>query len=1245
MKKKLLTLVLVVLMSLGLLSNTVFAETELTLMTNFELLKGGATIHNGDTVSLDDVLTVKYYFSFSTELLEEVVSDNKYGSSNAFDLVVPNTLKINEIDGVTVPLYATVKVEDGPTYNNFILGYLYFNGGKAQYYFNSTPELTELVNVHEIEIDNVELAFTCKIDDSKIHADDKVVEIKSPLNGSGINLDIEERQDVLAQITSKTGVYQADSRSILWTVKAHTGSPVAAGMHFVDVLDANQVYINGTFKVDGVAPTAGTVDYDPTTHTLIYTPLVAPAGNTTLTFTYETDVTSLFISGTNVDDVKQKVSNSAKWEYDDGSSAVKVGSVDVEANWLQKEAIDIDFDTGIITWKLEIHSNGSGATNVIIYDEMDSNLSYVPNSMSIIGNSVTEANVSAPTFAYGSKTDYHGMSFPLNAPLSQDVTITYKTVISPTYLDSQNEPATMSNKAWLSFDWDPYGNGVSSFVSPSIDIGAEVPTSLIKKVFKDYNDIDKTITWDITVNVNRVDLENVSVTDVVPIGQTYVQNSAKMVSRNGVAVSNNDYFSETYHAVNPVFAISSSSGELGRDTVTFEIKTKIIDTDFIQYNVKNYIFTNEAMLEANFASNHNPFTKVTTATTRLDNEVIAKTCVEYDYSTQKFKWEITVNKNYAPMENLHVEDVIPSNQVFDSGSGVTIERIAGSTDSTSLQKNYAFNGNTLVISIGDSTDTIYDTYKITYYTTLNADDTALNLKDNSGGSTRTIKNTAVLKRNVFGDVSFEANKNVQNVLLSKTAGSIDAVNGNVEFTININQNRATLSGTVIADVLPSGLLLDIYSVRLYEATVNPDGSFTKSTAVLNGFTTQYDATTRTLTVMLPSPTDKAYQLVYVTDIIHTSGDLTNSVRMGNDGAVNAADSGVALNRTAAAAASGVAKGKKGRVEIKIIDDMDPTLAIPDTKFGLYDVDGNFLQEAKTDSNGLLVFENLTLNADYVVKQIEAAPHYILDAITAYPIKATSNTNVVYNGANYTSHLPEFKNVRSHDWTVEFTTVNQYGYPLEDVIFGLFDSAGNEIKRATSDGNGIISFTAPFGDYEVREISVPFDCDPTNANFDLSINRSDSVATAIRPTHNHSAVINHIYTQKDPLGRFVDGDTHKLSSQKKLTLEVDKSLRLLSKVFVNGVQITSSQFSINPSDQLVLSEVFLRTLPVGTHRLRLEFADGTTFEIDFFIQAAPIAAVNTGNSDSIFPWILLILLSGLAISAFKFKKEEHESTAK
>ena len=1240
MKRKILLLILVILMSIGLQTNMVFADTELTQMTKFELLKGGATIHNGDTVSLGDVLTAKYYFSFSSELLEEVVSNNKYGTSYAYDLVVPSALKINEADGTTVPLYATISVEDGPTYSNFILGYLYFIGGKAQYYFASSAALTDLVENYQIEIENVELAFTCKIDDSKLNSSDKAVEIESPLGGSAINLDILERQDVLPQITSKDGIYQEDSRTILWTVNAHSGYPVVAGMQFVDVLDENQVYVTGTFKVDGVVAAVGTVDYDASSHTLTYTPLVAPDANKTLTFTYEADVTSLFTNGTSVNDVAKTVTNSAKWVYTDGSSSAKVGSVYVDAHWLQKEATDIDLDTGIITWKIEVKSNGSGATNVVIYDEMDSNLSYIPNSLSVVGNTVTEANITTPTFSYGSNPNYHGMSFPLNNPLSQDVTITYQTVIAPAYLDNQNETATLDNKVWMTFEWDPYGTGPGTFVAPSIGIGADVPTSLIKKEFKSYNDVDKTIVWSITVNANRVNLEDVTVTDVVPVGQTYIQNSAKMISRNGVSVSNNDYFSEFFDASSPVFSIGSVSGDLGKDTVTFEITTKITDTNFIQYNVKDYIFTNKAILDAKFASNHNPINKEAVATAKLDNEVIKKICAEYNYDTQTFKWEITVNKNHAPMKNVRIEDEIPSNQVFDSSSGVIIERIDGSVDNALLNMDYILNSGTVVFTIGDSTDTIYDTYKITYYTTLNADDATLNLKDNSSGSTRVIKNTAVLKRDTFGNVSSEASQNIQNVLLNKTAGVVDTANGNVTFTININQNRVTLNGTVITDVLPSGLLLDIYTVKLYEASVNPNGSFTQSTEVLSGYTKQYNATTRTLTVTLPSPSNKAYQLVYTTDIVSVSEALINTARMGNDDVVNAANSGVSVSQTAAAAASGVAKGKKGRAQIKIVDDMDATLAIANATFGLYDVDGNLLQEVKTDANGLLVFENLTLNADYVIKQTQEASHYIMDSTTTYPIKATSSTNVVYNGTNYTSHLPEFTNKRSHDWTVEFATVNQYGYPLEGVIFGLYDSSGNEIKRATSDANGLIGFTAPFGAYEVREISTLTDCIPTNAIFDLVINRTDSVASAMHPMDGLTQVTTHVYTQNNTLGRFINGDTHKISSKKNLTLEVDKGLQLLSKVFVDGIQLNVGQYSINASNQLVLIESYLSTLPVGTHRLSLEFADGTTFEIDFFIQAAPsIPAVYTGVKDSITPWLWWIVFAGFAISFFKYRKRE------
>ena len=1219
MGKRVLSVFLVMAVCLTQLPYAVSAAEELTELTGFELLKDGADTA-GTTVSLSDALTAKYYFSFSSELLEEVTAGSKYGTSYAYDLNVPETLKITETEGASVPVRATVNISGGPVYSDFILGYLYFSGGKAQYYFAASPELTDLTSNYEIDIDNAELAFSCMIDESKLAAGDKSIQVQNPFSGNAVTLNILERQDIAPEISDKTGEYRPDSRSILWTVNAHTGNPVPEGLFFEDTLNADQTYKPGTFKVNGTAPDSSTVSYSE--RVLTYTPHVPPAGNTVLEFTYETDVTSLFTDGNSVRDAEKNVTNSAEWKFDGGSSAAKNGAVNVKAVWLEKEATGIDLEAGIITWRLIIRSNGSGASNVIVYDQMADVLSYKPDSLFVSGNTVTETAIASPVFSYNGNPDYHGISFSLNSALSSDVTITYETTIDPEYLDTQNSAAQLENKVWMTFSWDPGdGSGYRNFTSPGIDSGASVPTSLIKKDYVSYNYEDKEITWHITVNANRTGLKNAAVTDLVPEGQVYVRDSAKIISRNGAAVSADTYLSETYDAETPQFEVSSSSGALGSDTVIIELKTLITDTDFIQYNKKDYSFLNRAELNALFISTNNPVEKEASAQALLNNEVIKKTSAGYDYGTQIFTWEIIVNQNNAPLENVLIEDEISLDQTFREDSGVNIERISGNKDSSTLSTGYLFSEGKLKMTIGAGGETIHDTYRITYYTVLNADNPALNLKDNTGGSTRTISNTAVLTRSGYENEAHSASRDIQNILINKSAGAINTSEGNVTFTVSINQNRTLLSETVITDILPAGLLLDLYSVRLYEASVSSSGAFVRGAPVTDGFTRQYNASSRTLTVFLPSPSDKAYQLVYVTDIIDASKPLNNIVSMGHDGHESAAGSGVTLDQVNAGTASGQAKAKKGRVSIKKVDASDNSIGVAGTAFGLYDTDMNLLQEEITGPDGTLVFENLTINADYIIKETSAAGHYAADESSVYQFKVVSTTAVLYSGQNYTAHLPVIKNERSHDWTAEFRVSNQYMHPLSGAVFGLYDSDGNEIKRFSSLPDGLVRFTAPFGSYEVREISAPPDCGDAGAVFSLDISIADPVNTIIHPVYNNQPLMNHVYTQGSPQSSFVSGSAHELASGENLVIEVNKDLLLLKTVKVGGTVLSSRQYSVDAGGGTVtLSESFLSTLPPGEHILVIEFSDGTSAEMSFFVEDTPeyVISASAGENGSVSP---------------------------
>ena len=152
-----------------------------------------------------------------------------------------------------------------------------------------------------------------------------------------------------------------------------------------------------------------------------------------------------------------------------------------------------------ITWTVKVTPDaGSTLAGVTVKDVFDSTLQeYVEGSFSV-NNKSESVTVTNGSFSY---------TFPENTDVGEK-TIQFKTRVTDKCLLSGNTSVTNHAETYLE-------NGDKS---SETDAKVTVDTTMLKKAAVDWNAVTQSLTWEVTVNQNKVSLKNATVVDTYPAG-------------------------------------------------------------------------------------------------------------------------------------------------------------------------------------------------------------------------------------------------------------------------------------------------------------------------------------------------------------------------------------------------------------------------------------------------------------------------------------------------------------------------------------------------------------------------------------------------------------------------------------------------------------------------------------------------------------------------------------------------------
>ncbi|MBV4417846.1 LPXTG cell wall anchor domain-containing protein [Clostridium tyrobutyricum] len=993
----------------------------------------------GDDVPKDSDVRIQYDFS--------IPNTEKVTSGDTYTMQIPSQIAI--VQPLTIP----IKDDSG---NNTIANVAIDKSGKVVITF------TDYASTHS----NVKGYFyvSANFDKSNI-GNTNPVPIVFQLGGNSdpvtINVNFDQPAPLPTSVV-KSGSYDASTNTITWSLKVNKENVAVNNGQLVDDIPIGQQYVDRSAAIDNGADASqfSYAEADPgdTAKTGTLTYKFPDTINKTYNVTFKTKVTdpnAFSAQGKSTEEY-----NTAVLKHDDTETISNKASVTVKSDYINKNGKYIDISSGSgpaagqINWTIKVNNNALSLSNAEITDPIPQGLTLTPGSFKVDGKADN-------SFAYDGSTNI--LKYTFNGTINEPHIITFSTDVTDSNAYNSNTGKTYTNTVSMT------GEGVPGTVSDSSN-GVGVPTSVILKQGSGYNESTGEITWKVTVNSNRINIDNAVITDDIPTGQKYVDGSWSITPTDGHASSSG--FSYTAAASDD----KSKTGTLKyqftgtiNSTYTITFKTKVTDNTVFAANVsKNYYNT------VTISGSNLPKPSSSTGKQAVTSEVINKSSTDYDYVTREITWTVVVNKNAMPIKDAVVTDVIDDGQDFVPGSVTINESPADSGNYT-----YDSSSKTFKYTLGD----ISSQQTITFKTKI----TDLSIFQTNGD--KTVSNTSSLSGDIIPPgISSTGTRKITNKVIDKS-GAYTAGQDYIDWTVNVNSNAIPLDSGSIKDTLQDGLQLDTSSVALKKMTLNTNGSLTPGDSVaLTGSNIKYD-TDRNFTFTFPGSIDGAYQLTFRTYITDPSkSPFTNTAAFSGSKADNQGSTSTQIDVYNGSGGGG--SGETGSIKVVKVDSSS-SQPLKGAVFQLIDQYGNPISKSSpTGSDGSTVFSKLRYDIDYSIKEITAPTGYDLSSeVYKFKISGSSDDkNIAYN----------FKDTKIVG-NIQFNKTGQDGKGLQGAVFTLYNQDGkNPVKdsdgkdiTAESNSGGLVEFkNIPYGKYVIKETQAP-------SGYNISTQTIDADLTAIK----------------------------------------------------------------------------------------------------------------------------------------------------
>jgi len=164
------------------------------------------------------------------------------------------------------------------------------------------------------------------------------------------------------------------------------------------------------------------------------------------------------------------------------------------------------------------------------------------------------------------------------------------------------------------------------------------------------------------------------------------------------------------------------------------------------------------------------------------------------------------------------------------------------------------------------------------------------------------------------------------------------------------------------------------------------------------------------------------------------------------------------------------KALGGKVEINKVDSATMTTtpqgeaSLSGAKFEIVDKFGNVVQTLTTDSNGYAISDYLPYFGRYTLREVNPSNGYLLsDEVVPFDSTKDSMLTYVKFKEDVITRDYEFTKIYASDKTGIMT-------PEVGIKFGIYDKNNNLVKEKTTDSEGKIYVTLPYGAYTLKQLT-------------------------------------------------------------------------------------------------------------------------------------------------------------------------------
>ncbi|MEX1377893.1 MAG: SpaA isopeptide-forming pilin-related protein [Eubacteriales bacterium] len=896
-----------------------------------------------------------------------------------------------------------------------------------------------------------------------------------------------------------------------WTLDFNPeNTNVGDNVVIVDELDFLGTYMEYIGNVTQTNGTAGyTIDYD----TSGANPVLSIAFTETVTerqtFTFQT---ALF-----ADAYENRLATGNTLNFSNDAvaqtSAGNINSDTATSNYTM-DVIDknqngaVDTVNRRISWEIVANENDYIINGAYVTDIIPDGLTMDDSSIEI------EFTISGITYS-ASATPFDGIVYYSNTgqdyqfqlgDIAEEVRIRFDTTIDDDqYYDQAN--ITYRNDAYF----HPPGN------SPWYTRGRRdvpVSTDVIQKSSAGIDITNGIITWQVVINPNTNSSNPVQIEDMVlidPIPDNITTTPA--TTNNGL-----EYITGTL-SISPAIDAEVASASIFYDSVNNQIVVDFDATAGADIISQMYTVTYQTQIVDGYIYKRNDNSSVTNtatytsvnagtgsddATQTINPDMLQKESVSYDYDTHYFRWHIHINPNDNELTNTILTDYISEDmryvpgtfEIFDSSSNPYSGGVFTYTDHDPSIANPQVpaenTSGTLEYVFPASVNSSYDVYFETEYIDFDQlSDNHLNLTSDYLEAS----NTAYLTHDEMPINEYVVITGSQRFTSSIIEKEPIYSSGNqyIDWVVTINKNQIDIygpnpdpyptnayTGPVIYDTLQDGLVIDLQSIILYDATVDSAGNVTRGSQVsFNVDQVTLDAASL-LTFEFANAINSCYIIEFTTYIESGySGPFDNTASFhalaGNPN--NTSDE----QNVNFATGGGYAAANIGHLLLRKIDaeSGDP---LQGAFFELIDEYGNVLDVQETDASGEALFEFIFFDRQYYYRESQAPYGYSGDTTTLFPfvIDTATATDEMPVDPDRTYTPAPIENT-ANLVSVEFMKyIDGTATGLQGATFAIFDASAPsvQIATATSDATGLVTFSDLPANrtYNIQEIIPPFGYD-------------------------------------------------------------------------------------------------------------------------------------------------------------------------